>query len=122
MSTHHPIQPLSNEDGVLRFKKNSIVVFLLDNGGFDLNKLARMDFSKEDREQFAQLIGYSLSGFGELSYVSDETYSAAEKISLGESELQARIDVLEQVLRDVRDGLRKVVPAVFRIHPDDLEF
>jgi len=31
------------------------------------------DFSQEDREQFAQLIGYSLSGFGELSYVSDET-------------------------------------------------
>lgn len=123
MSTHHPIQPLSNEDGVLRFKKNSIVVFLLDNGGFDLNKLAMMNFSKEDREQFAQLIGYSLSGFGELSYVSDETYSAAEQMALGEeSELQARVDVLEQVLRDVRAGLRKVVPAVFKIHPDDLEF
>lgn len=122
MSIHHPIQPLSNEDGVLRFKKNSIVVFLLNNGGFDLHKLAMMDFSKEDREQFVQLIGYSLSGFGELSYVSDETYSAAEQMAVGESELQARIDVLEQALREVRDGLRKVVPAVFKIHPDDLEF
>ncbi len=38
-----------------------------------------MGFSDEDREQFAQLIGYSLNGFGELSYVSEETYEAAER-------------------------------------------
>lgn len=32
----------------------------------------------EDREQFAQLIGYSLSGFADLSYVSNKTYNAAD--------------------------------------------
>lgn len=63
----------------MRFKANAIVRHLLDNGGIDLNAIAMLSFSQEDREQFAQLIGYSLSGFGELSYVSDETYNAADK-------------------------------------------
>jgi len=75
----HPVQPLEKDpNGVLRFKENKIVRFLLDNGGYDMNKLATMPFSQEDREQFAQLIGYSLGGFGELSYVSDETYKRAD--------------------------------------------
>ena len=74
----HPVQPLYKDKiGIVRFKGNAIVRFLLENGGYDMNKLAIMDFSDEDREQFAQLIGYSLSGFGDLSYVSDETYERA---------------------------------------------
>lgn len=72
--TRHPVQPLVyDEHGVLRFKKNAIVRFLLDAGTYDLNKLTLMDFSDEDWEQFAQLIGYSVSGFSDLSYVSEET-------------------------------------------------
>ena len=43
-----------------------------------MNQLALMPFTVEDREQFAQLIFYSLAGFGELSYVTDETYARAE--------------------------------------------
>ena len=75
----HPVQPLYwDEHGIRRFKENAIVRFLLDAGPFDMNQLAMMPWSDEDREQFAQLIGYSLSGFGELSYVSDETYKRAE--------------------------------------------
>jgi hypothetical protein len=74
----HPVQPLEHDkEGVLRFKANAIVCFLLEAGPYDLNKLAIMEFSQNDREQFAQLIGYSLSGFSELSYVSDETYDQA---------------------------------------------
>lgn len=77
----HPIQPLAeDEHGVLRFKSNAIVRFLLDEGPFDLNVLALIEFSQEDREQFAQLIGYSLGGFGDLSYASDETYDRAEQL------------------------------------------
>lgn len=76
----HPIQPLViDQHGVKRFKQNGIVRFLLDNGLFDMNLLAQLPFTVEDREQFAQLIGYSLSGFGGLSYVTDETYRRAEK-------------------------------------------
>lgn len=78
----HPIQPIAlDKHGVARFKENKIVSFLLNNGKHDMNSLACEDFSQEDREQFAQLIGYSLRGFGELSYVSDETYEAAERLA-----------------------------------------
>lgn len=74
----HPIQPVApDQHGRLRFKSNEIVQFLLDHGDFDMNKLACLEFSDDDRVQFAQLIGYSLGGFGELSYVSDEDYDAA---------------------------------------------
>ena len=77
--TQHPVQPLEKDnDGKLRFKQNKIVRFLKDTSQYDLNKLADMPFDKEDWEQFAQLLGYSLDGFGELSYVSDETYKRAE--------------------------------------------
>lgn len=65
----HPTQPtISDSDGTLRFKRNEIVAFLLDAGPFDMNILARMNFSDEDRRQFAQLIGYSVSGYSELPY------------------------------------------------------
>lgn len=76
---HHPIQPLiTAPDGVIRFKENLIVDFLLKTSRYDLNRLAVMDFSNEDWEQFAQLIGYSLSGWSTLNYVSDKSYKLAE--------------------------------------------
>lgn len=69
----HPMQEIiCDERGGHRFRPNAIVVYLLDGGPFDMNHLAVQAFSAEDREQFAQLIGYSLNGFLELSYVSDE--------------------------------------------------
>jgi hypothetical protein len=76
----HPIQPLEiDERGTLRFKKNAIVRHLLDHGGIDMNDLAVMDFSPEDREQFAQLIGYSHDGAGTLSYFTDKAWYAAQE-------------------------------------------
>jgi hypothetical protein len=75
---YNPTQPLAkDEHGTLRFQQNAIVRYLLDVGPFDMNHLARGDFSDADRVQFAQLIGYSLSGFGELSYVDDAAYQRA---------------------------------------------
>lgn len=119
---HHPIQPLvTDEHGTLRFRENRIVRYLLDHGGIDLNQISEQGFPNEDAEQFAQLIGYSLNGFSELSYVSDETYETARRMTeSGLTEDAARIDYLEAALATVRDGLKTVVPAVFRIHPDDL--
>jgi hypothetical protein len=76
----HPLQPLVIDDhSVIRFKANAIVRFLLEEGPFDMNDLAKQGFSRQDREQFAQLIGYSLSGAGDLSYVSDKTYNKATR-------------------------------------------
>lgn len=77
----YPMQPLYRDpDGTVRFQTNAIVRFLLDAGPFDLNMLAKVPFSDEDRAQFAQLIGYSVSGWGELSYVSDAAYDEAVKL------------------------------------------
>lgn len=77
-SLRHPIQPIVlDQHGTARFKKNEIVRFLLDAGPFNLNQIAMMNFSNEDREQLAQLIGYSVCGFGDLSYASDEVYDVA---------------------------------------------
>lgn len=118
----HPIQPVKIDmNGVLRFKANAIVVHLLANGGFDMNRLAALPFSDEDREQFAQLIGYSLSGFSELGYVSDETgESAREMAESGISEVGARTKYLRGELDAIRESLREPVARLFGIHPDDL--
>ena len=119
---NRPIQPIIKDpNGVVRFQRNKIVAFLLDNGPFDLNQLAMMDFSPEDRRQFAQLIGYSLSGYGELSYVDDETYMTAEAMAEQEiTETQARIEYLEKELADLRAALRGPIARLFGVHPDDL--
>jgi hypothetical protein len=66
------------ESGFIRFRENAIVRFLLDAGPYDMNALAMMPFSDAERERFAQLIGYSVRGYGELSYVSDTAYERAE--------------------------------------------
>lgn len=80
MSDINPMQPvILHDNGDFRFKENKIVTYLLDNGLSDMNKLAVLDFSDDDRMQFAQLIGYSIRGYSELSYVSDESYYKAEK-------------------------------------------
>lgn len=85
----HPMQPIVvDEKGVHRFKENEIVSYMLDEGAkaniFSVNTLAMhglrtgtKPFSREDHEQLAQLIGYSVSGFCELSYTSDRVCEAA---------------------------------------------
>jgi hypothetical protein len=82
--TKHPMQPVEYVDRVIRFKKNKVVRYLLDAGGIDLNAIVgafkREGFSVEDMEQFYQLIGYSVSGFGDLSIVRPETVAAADAL------------------------------------------
>ncbi len=65
-----PQQPIElDRYGVRRFRKNAIVAYLLDSKRvLDMNELALLPFSDADRSQFAQLIGYSLSGYAELGY------------------------------------------------------
>ncbi len=117
-----PMQPIGvDSNGYPRFKSNKIVEYLLENGGIDLNHLARVDFPQEDMEQFAQLIGYSLNGFSELGYVREETYRTAEAMSdHGMTEDEAKIAALEEMLEGVRKGLRDAATHVFQIHPGDL--
>lgn len=120
----HPIQPIEKTGGTAHFKENKIVSFLVDYGqkhGCGLNEMAAMPFAQEDRVQLAQLIGYTLGGFSELSYVSDDDYkAAAEMEATGKSEDKARIAALEKELKAIRKGLRGPVARLFGIHPDDL--
>ncbi len=86
----HPMQPvIKDARGVMRFHENAIVRALLDrdvergriysparsDGG--LNWIAAQGFTQADQEQFAQLIGYAISGYHELPYVSDESCEQA---------------------------------------------
>jgi hypothetical protein len=119
------MQPIAaDQNGVLRFKYNAIVRHLLDvasRHGHDLNRIAAMDFPREDYVQLMQLIGYSLSGFGELGCVDDDTYrAAAEMAEAGVSEDAARIKALQGELDALRDALREPVARLFGVHPDDL--
>lgn len=119
----HPIQPMADDGtGVLRFKQNPIVRRLLDDGPFDLNHIAQWpNVSDEDRRQFAQLLGYSLSGFGELWYSDEETYEAADRMAReGKSELEARVEYLEELVHSLKVQLRKPVALLYGRHPSDL--
>lgn len=119
----HPLQPLYlDEHGTKRFKRNAIVRHLLDKGGIDLNQIACMSFEREDREQFAQLIGYSLSGFGELGYVSDTAYELAEAIydSPETNAKDEEIARLREVIENFKELMRGPAAFIFNKHPDDL--
>ncbi len=79
----HPIQPIAfDEDGTIRFVKNNIVRFLLDQYEPGLNDLAvRFGYSadnKADYEQLMMLIGYSVSGFGDLD-IDRRTIAIADR-------------------------------------------
>ena len=78
-----PMQPVVfDPHGVVRFKANPLVKALLEAASegrhLTMNDLACMGFSKEDRAQFAQLIGYSVAGYGDLSYASPESVQQAD--------------------------------------------
>jgi hypothetical protein len=97
-----PMQPLViDKNGVPRFQENRIVRFLLHwatGRGMGLNEIAEMawagKFSQEEQTQFAQLIGYSVTGYHELSYVSD---AAAQRAT----EAARQIDETFMACRDV---------------------
>jgi hypothetical protein len=78
----HPMQPVwVAPDKVVRFVPNEAVHLLLEHSqkhGFGLNELMFKDISQEDRMQLAQLLGYSVSGFGDLSYADPDVVAEAD--------------------------------------------
>lgn len=64
----HPQQPQVWVDNVLRFRQNALVRRLVDELPGTMNTIASWDGTREDQAQLAQLIGYSVSGYGGLSY------------------------------------------------------
>lgn len=111
----HPRQPVvMDSQGVARFKHNAIVRHLLDTGRCDMNAIARMPFSREDREQFAQLIGYSVSGAGDLSYMSKELIAEAD------AEVEKMI-AEEKGMKDVEIPERVLVREWWRVESRDVK-
>lgn len=120
-----PIQPLQQDErGTIRFRQNKLVNALLEHGqrtGFGLNELSQIEADPLDRMQLAQLIGYSLSGYGSLSYVTDDEFNAARAMhDEGLSEDKARIAALETELLALRRALREPMARLFGVCPDDL--
>lgn len=104
MKAQHPIQPLViDSKGIVRFKENPIVRALLAaHPTLDMIRLAHLasttsSFTKEDEQQFAQLIGYSLSGYSELSYVTDRAWEKANN--------QPKSKRVERALRKAEDAV-----------------
>lgn len=94
-AVHEPaarMQPIVKDPyGVLRFKENKLVSTLYAHGvatGLGLNELHCMPFTDEDRRQFAQLIGYSVDGYGTLTYVDDEACDLADEAARAIGEQQ----------------------------------
>jgi hypothetical protein len=79
----HPFQPIVfDQYGVARFQKNELLDWLQKAGVIDLNEIAVLchekKFSDDDQAQLAQLIGYSVSGWGSLSFVTPEDCELAD--------------------------------------------
>jgi len=84
----HPVQPIGYDgEGVIRFKPNSIINWLFETKKLDLNQVRMMvedtggDFPLEDYTQLMQLLGYSVSGYGDLSTSPQEIVVEADKIA-----------------------------------------
>ena len=105
-----PIQPIvADAIGTIRFRPNRLVEHLLQDGPFDMNHLAVWSqthgIPDEEQAQFAQLIGYSVSGFADLSYVDDNLYarvdiSAADTHELADLPAGVREDAIAMAHRE----------------------
>lgn len=89
----HAHQPMVTEDKVLRFRRNPLVSYLLEVAPVTLNDLAELPgIEPDDYAHFAQLIGYSVAGWGELDYVGDELWSAAHAAQEISAIVQKEVD------------------------------
>lgn len=79
----HPRQPIVWVDDIIRFKENPIVRHLLNtHPDVDLNKIAVLpNVTRDDHSQFNQLIGYSVSGYGDLSCANRQHLGEADQIA-----------------------------------------
>lgn len=119
----HPIQKIYTSDTkVVRFQPNEIVRHILDKQDINLNDISSLDFNNEDRSQFAQLIGYSVSGWSELPYVSaDECKIVDQKQqALSISDLEAENKSLRKQLITLRILFAKPMAELYDICEEDL--
>ncbi len=78
--TKHPMQPVEMINGIARFKENRLVRFLVDEYGLN-ELLVRCRATDDDWSQLSQLIGRSVSAYGDQSFADPETVAKADKIA-----------------------------------------
>ena len=100
-----PTQPLHTDDrGTVRFVPNRLVQVLFEKAKFsnfglnELTVLCNDDSYTEEWMQFAQLIGYSVSGFSTLSYVSDQKYNEV-MIQMDSYEKELDVDPKDAIIK-----------------------
>ena len=83
MKRKHPMQKIVlTESGVVRFTENQIVSRLVEAYPGGLNAIRREFYNNvDDYEQLTMLIGYSVSGFGDLSTSRARTVAAADRVA-----------------------------------------
>lgn len=78
------MQPIALDDrGVARFQRNKVVCTLVEEArkrGFDLNDLLVKAYGepKGDWEQFNQMLGLSVCGFGDCNKTRRRTFERAQ--------------------------------------------
>jgi len=110
-----------DEHGNLRFPRNAIVEHLLDNYDGGLNLLRTKAFSDEDWKAFTKLLGYSLRGWSELSFVTPVDIAEAEASASGKDPRDARIAALEEELAHLNQALNRLRGPLMEIFGDYLE-
>jgi hypothetical protein len=78
--TGRPADVVRDPDGVLRFRPNPLVRWLVDEAEVKMNAMAvayqNGQFGVAEYAAFVAGLGYSLSGFGDLSAFADEIWAA----------------------------------------------
>lgn len=82
----HPMQKMHKDGKIIRFVANQIIKDLYEQGKIDLNAIAANPaYSNDDRAQLSQLIGYSVSGYCDLSHPTeknkDKAWARMEKLA-----------------------------------------
>jgi hypothetical protein len=127
----NPMQPIViDSKNVVRFKQNEIVRAAYEVSkahAFGLNEVAMRNFTQDDQKQFAQLLGYSVSGYGDLPYVDKVSVECADQqvaLLLSGTPVVSEQEMELQVLRDenrrLKAAIRNAAVEAFSIHPDDL--
>jgi Cys-tRNA synthase (O-phospho-L-seryl-tRNA:Cys-tRNA synthase) len=127
----NPMQPIViDSEDVVRFKTNKIVYTvykIAEAHGCGLNKITKQNFTQDDQKQFAQLLGYSVSGYGDLPYVDKVSVECADQqvaLLLSGTPVVSEQEMELQVLRDenrrLKAAIRNAAVEAFSIHPDDL--
>lgn len=118
-----PIQPIAKDErGTYRFVKNRIVEMLLEEGPFDMNRIAvqmiERGWTENEYFQFAQLIGYSVNGIPYPDLLSE---SEVQDEHANIERWGGRVDQLTQMLEGAKAELIEPLARLYDVHPTALD-